>query len=97
MSTIEDAKAKVSEIDEKIARLKKKRQKTVSEMNAMKRKNRTHRLIELGAIISKYLPFDISEVHDDVFKESTSKLDAFLQKHKTEVSESFVDKNKKSK
>lgn len=88
---------KIKKIDEQLARLKAQKQAILHQQKIKERKDRTHRLIQIGAIIEKYLGITTIEEAEALGKILTADEDQFvklkfklLKKDKTSVTNNEI-------
>ncbi|WP_201717028.1 hypothetical protein [Rossellomorea arthrocnemi] len=82
---------RLQELEEKIEQIKAKKQQVASRLQAKERKERTRRLIQVGAIFEKY--FDI--VGEDQAEKIAYGMKDAVDKHKEKLMNIDVEKSKK--
>lgn len=82
---------RLQELEEKMEQIKARKQQVASRIQAKERKERTRRLIQVGAIFEKY--FDI--VGEDQAEKIAYGMKDAVQKHKEKLKTIDVEKSKK--
>lgn len=82
---------RLRELEEKMEKIKAKKQQVASRIQEKERKERTHRLIQVGAIFEKY--FDI--VGEDQAEKVAYGMKGAVEKHKDKLLNIDVKKSKK--
>jgi len=82
---------RLRELEEKIEQLKARKQQVESRMKEKERKERTRRLIQVGAIFEKY--FDIEDV--DQAEKIAFRMKGIVEKHKEKLMTIDLEKSKK--
>ncbi|RIW27274.1 hypothetical protein D3H55_23115 [Bacillus salacetis] len=84
---------RLKELEEKMEKIKAKKQQVASRLQQKERKERTRRLIQVGAIFEKY--FDI--VGEDQAEQVAYGMKGAVEKHKEKLLNIDVEKSKKEK
>ncbi|MGG1685138.1 hypothetical protein [Pseudalkalibacillus sp. NRS-1564] len=84
---------RLQELEEKMEQIKAKKQQVASRIQAKERKERTRRLIQVGAIFEKY--FDI--VGEDQAEKVAYGMKDAVEKHKEKLMNIDVEKSKQEK
>jgi|GEM_PF-1103959 len=84
---------RLKELEEKIEHIKAKKQQVASRIQSRERKERTRRLIQVGAIFEKYFEF----VGEDQAEKIAYGMKGAVEKHKEKLMKIDVEKSKEKK